>query len=62
MRNSAAKRKKLRRYLNKNYATFITFTKHPEKGQTTAYYKRLRGDKMTEVLNKIMGIFDDAKN
>ena len=58
MRNSATKRKKLRRYLNKNYATFITFKKHPEKGQTTAYYKRLRGEKMTEALDKIMGIFD----
>jgi len=58
VRNSADKRKRLRRYLNKNYATFITFKKHPEKGQTTAYYKRLRGEKMTEALDKIMGIFD----
>ena len=62
MRQKTAKRKRLRRYLNENYATFITFTKHPEKGQTTAYYKRICGPKMTEVLNKIMEIFDDAKN
>jgi len=62
MRNRTMKRKKLRNYLTENYATFITFTKNPEKGQTTAYYKCLRGAQMTEVLDKIMEIFSDAKN
>ena len=62
MRNRTTKRKHLRKYLNDNYATFITFTKIPEKGQTQAHYKRLRGPQMTEVLDKIMEIFDDATN
>jgi len=62
MRHRTTKRKQLRNYLTENYATFITFTKNPEKGQTTAHYKRLRGPKMTEVLDAIMEIFEDAKN
>jgi len=55
---NTTKRKKLRKYLERNYATFITFKKDSEKGQTTAYYKRLRGPKMTEVLDTIMEIFN----
>lgn len=58
MKDRSSKRRKLRRYLEKNYTCFVTFTKTPEKGQTTAYYKRLRGPTMTKALKAIMEIFN----
>lgn len=58
MINRSSNRRKLQKYLEKNYACFVTFTKDPEKGQTTAYYKRLREATMEKALDAIVEIFD----
>jgi len=58
MTSAITKRRKLRKYLEKNNVCFVSMQHNDEKHQTTAFYKRLRGDALNEAVSEIMEICD----